>query len=189
MTEQAGLYIDPRKAETLGDKARHFIIREPGTDRHTFKVFGIFQQLTETLAMLGLNIDQLSQVIDQRVHVLLDLGGCDFQRIGRVIARQDYAIAVHDQTTVGHDRHHIDTIFICQQHIIIMFDDLQPDKARNQQRKTEKNKDADKNQAHTEEVNLTFRVLEFIHHDSGRFQADSDWTCVIFVDGATLRRE
>jgi hypothetical protein len=83
------------------------------------KFFDSSSRRLEALAVLRLDLDQLGQLVDHRVEAGLQLGRRDLERVGRIVARQDHAVAVDDQAAVGHDRHDRDAVVLGQRHVVV----------------------------------------------------------------------
>ncbi len=58
LAKQPRLDFDAGKAIAIGDERRHFLVGQPGADRQRFEVAAFVQQLPETLAILGLDVDE-----------------------------------------------------------------------------------------------------------------------------------
>ena len=104
LTEQARLDVDAGEAVAVGDEFGHLLVRQAGADRQRLEIAAFFEQLLEALSVLGLDVDDAGQAVDQLVQVAT-LGGRDFQRVGGVVARQHKSVAIKDQAPVGHDGH------------------------------------------------------------------------------------
>jgi hypothetical protein len=128
------------------------------------KPLRFLQQLLETLAVLELDRHQLGQLVDGFVQ-RGQLGRRDLQREGRVVARQDHAVAVQDQAAIGHDRHHRDAVLFRLHREVLVLDDLQPDKARQQQREADEHHPAQRGDAGAELPQLLFGILD-LHYAS-----------------------
>jgi hypothetical protein len=63
---------------------------------------------------------------------VLDLARGDFQGEGGVVVRQRHTVAIQNQPAIGHDRHDRDTILLGQGLIMVMLENLQVSKARQQ---------------------------------------------------------
>ena len=105
VAEKAGLDFDARKAIALRCETRHFFIAQAGANRHRIETARVFSQALEAAAVAWRDVDHLGQAIDRRVDID-GLGRRDLQRVGRVVRRQDDAVAVQDEAAVRHHRHH-----------------------------------------------------------------------------------
>jgi hypothetical protein len=83
-------------------------------------------QLAKAPPVPRLDIDHLGQLIDR----LLQIHGArrrDFQGVGRVVGGQHHAIAIQDQSPVGHDGHDGRAVAFGLLVQIVMAHDLQID--------------------------------------------------------------
>ena len=139
LTEQTGLNVDPRKAIALRREYGDFFIAQAGADRHAFKVLRLIEQLAETAPVLGLNLDQGTELIHEIIKTAGNLGGRDLQGIGRIVARQHDAVTVQNQAAIRRDRHHRNTVFLSLGRVGVITDHLQPNKTRHQHAETKQN--------------------------------------------------
>ena len=126
LTKQTRLNIDSGKAVTLRGKTGDFFVREAGTDWQTFEGFRFFHQATEALAVLGLNVHQLRQFINHDIELTIDFGGCNLQRVRRIVTGQNNTVTIDNQTAIGNGRHHRDAVALCALRILAMAHRLQP---------------------------------------------------------------
>ena len=163
LAEQARLDVDAGKAEALRGEPGDLVVRQPGADRQAFEVLGLLQLAPEAPFVPGLDIDDTLQRIDHLVEVAANLGRRDFQRIGREIARQDDAVAVHDQAAVGDYRHDRNAVVLGLGGVMVVLVSLQPDEARDQQAEENQDEHAGHRKPQPEVMQFPFSVLEFSH--------------------------
>ena len=122
----------PWRQKGLG-RARHGSIRSPqwagGGVAHGPKPRDYSQRTPKKMKRLALRSALSARAADDRIKVV-DVAGCDFKRIRRVVAGECDAIPVDDDTTLRHDRHDIHAVFLSQQLIVIVLKNLQIEKPR-----------------------------------------------------------
>ena len=136
VTEQPRLDVDAREAIALGCEARHFGVAQLGADRERLEAAALFHQAFQATPVARRDVHDLGQGVDGRFQ-LGHLGGCDLERIGRVITCQNDAVSILDQAAVGHDRDDADAIRLTAFEQTVMLPDLQIDQPQRQQGQTE----------------------------------------------------
>ena len=160
LAKQARLDLHAGKTIAMGDELRHFLVRQPRPDRQRLEVAAFLQQLLEALAILGLDVDDRCQPVDDLIQIA-GLRRRDFQRVGRVVARQHHAITVEDQAPVGHDGHQGDAVVLGAGLVVVVLHDLQPDETDEQQDKTEQHETTRYGQPLAEAFKFFLGILEF----------------------------
>ena len=160
LAKQPGLDFNPLEAPAVGREARHLLVAEPGANRQRVEGLRFAQQFLEALAVLRLHLDEFGQFVDGVVEVA-DLRRGDLQRIGRIVACQHHAIAIDDQSAVGHDRQDRYAIVLGQRLVFVVARDLQVDEARQQHREADQHHARGETQAHVKGMDLGFRVFQF----------------------------
>ena len=179
LAEQARLDLDARKTKALGDETRHLLVCQARADGQRFEVLAFVEQLAEALVVLWLDVDEGGQFADH-VFQVGHLARGDFQRIGGIIVRQHHAIAVGNDAAIGHSGHDGDAVVLGPRLEMLVLDHLQPEKAGEEQEKSEQHEAARHGQAPLEAVELLFRISELglPHHQIGRFSSFSTgWYC------------
>ncbi len=171
LAKQARLHFNAGKTEALRGEARHFVIGQARAQRDAGKAARLFQQALEAAPVARLDLHQLGQFVDHRFHVRLQLRWRQFERVGRIVTRQDHAVAVDDQAAVGHDRHQRDAVVLGLGRVLVVVQHLQPHDARDQEAKANEDQGDQHRQAHPELVDLAIAVFEFGHALMGRFRS------------------
>ena len=135
LAEQARLDLHALVAEAVHREARHLLVGEPGADRHAFGIARLDHHLLEAGAVARRDLDQLGQLVDGALdapHPARE----DLERVARVVARDDDAVAVDDQAAVGRDRHDRDAVVLGLRGVDVVLDHLQEDEARDRAGRT-----------------------------------------------------
>jgi len=162
LAKEPGPDLDTGKAVALGGEDRHFGVGQTGADRHRLEILGLVEQALEALAVLGLDVDQLGQSVDRRVEVSGQRGR-DFQRIRRVVARQNDAVAVGDHPAVGNDGDERDAVVFGAGAVEVVLQDLQPDEAPDQRAEGEEHDERGNPEPETEAVEVALGVVKVAH--------------------------
>ena len=152
LAEQTSLDINAGEAIALRGKARDFFISEAGANRQALEGLGFFEQATEALAVARLDVDQLRELVDHGVDRARDFRRRDFQRVRGEVAREDHAITVNDQATIGHRRHHRDAVAFGALEILAVAHGLQPEEAQHEQAEADEDHEAGHGQAQPEQL-------------------------------------
>jgi hypothetical protein len=151
LAEQTRLDIHAGKAIAMRDEAGDLFIRKTGADRQGLEVLAFLQQLLEALAITRLDVDYFGELVDGGVEVG-HLARRDLQRIGRVVARQQYAVAIQDKAAIGRDWYQRDAIFFRAGLIVAVLNDLQPNEAHQQNAEKDQHEAAGKAQPAAETI-------------------------------------
>ena len=160
VAKQARLDLHARKAKALRGKTRHLGIGQAVANGQGLEVFGLAHQLLETAPVARADLYQLGQGVDgglQRPR----FGGRDLQRVGRIVARQHDAIAVFDQTPVGHDGHDGGAVALGLGAQIVVAPDLQVHQAAQQQKKARQHQHGEHKDAGPKPGQVRFYVAQF----------------------------
>jgi len=83
-------------------------------------------------------LDQLAH-LGQRGFQIKDMRPCDFQRVGRIVFRQNAVFAVQDQSAIGGNRHQRNAIAFGASGVVIVLRNLQIKSARQQRGRQQRN--------------------------------------------------
>ena len=161
--EQSCAHVHARKTEALGDETRDLLVTELGADRQRFEALALLLQAPEAAAVARRDLDHQVQAVDHRVELTDHFGRRELQRVSRVVGGQHHAIAVDDQTAVGHHWHHGNTVGFGLQREFLMAKDLQPDQSAHQQGEAEQHKQRRSDQPGVETFQFALKVLQLSH--------------------------
>jgi len=163
LAEQPRAHVDAGKAEALRGEARDFVVGEPRADRQAFEVLRVFLQLLEAAAVARVDRDDLRQLVDRVLERVVELRRRDLERVGRVVLREDHAVAVGDDPAVRHDRRDGDAVFLGLQRIFAVLHQLQIEEAAREQPEADEHEHARRRDAQAELRELLLGVVEFGH--------------------------
>ena len=153
LTEQARLDFNAGEKITIGRETGDFLVIQPGADGQAFKRLAFFEQLAETASVLGQNFNKLTKILDRDIQIL-HLGWRDFECERRVIACQHRAVSIKDDTPIGRDRHQRDSVVFGARSVVVVLDDLQKNKATDQQGKAQHHDASRNDDARAETIKL-----------------------------------
>ena len=162
VAEQPGAQFDAWEAEAVRGKARDILVRQAGADRYRVEALGVLEQLLETTAVARLDVHHLRQFVDRLLEVL-DLGWRDLQRVRGVIAGDDRAVAILDQSAIRRDRQDGNAVRFRLFPIRLVPDNLQPRQARHQNCERAQHERAGHEHARAEVTDFAFRVSHRAH--------------------------
>ena len=163
LAEQPGAYVDAGEAETLGNEAGDFLVAQLGADRQRVETLAVFHQALEAAAVARRDLDHLGQRVDGGVERAGQARGRDLQGVGRVVRGQHDAVAVDDQTAIGHHRQDGDAVGLGLGRQLVMLDHLQEYQPRRQQAEADQHEHGRGQQATPEMPEFAFDVLQLGH--------------------------
>jgi len=134
LPEQACVQINARESISVRGKARDFLVREPHSYWQAVEALAFLQEPLESPPIPGRDVDKCTQFANQRVQVC-DPAWCDFERIGRIVVRENDTISIEDDAAVGRNRHDRNTVGLGEALVVLLHDDLEIVKARKQEEK------------------------------------------------------
>ena len=159
VAEQARLDVEARKTIAIHRKTRDLFIGKAGADRQRFKILALLEQALEAAAVARLNFDNHGQIIERFVEIA-DPRRHDLERIGRIIGGQYFTVAIENQSAVGYDRQHRNTIGFCERVKVLALDDLQIHHASGEDGEGEDDAKAGEQCACAEHSKLRFTILD-----------------------------
>ena len=157
LAEEPPLDLHALEAEAVGGELRHFLVREAVLDRQAFGVACFLQELAEAHALAIRDVDVFADFVDRALDVPHALRK-DLERVAEVVARDDHAVAVDHQASVGRDRHHRDAVVLGLRAIHIVLQHLQVEEARREERERHQHGDAGDADAHLELLQLLLGI-------------------------------
>ena len=146
---QARVDLYARKLVTPGRQPRNFFIAQTVAQGNGLIVLAVLPQTVEAPAIGLTDGDDGGQRINRGRKVGNILGN-QLQRIGRIIAGQHHAIAIHDRAAAGRHRHQRRTVAFSLRHIRLAAQHLQNHPAPCQQGKTKQHQGRQGQQAQPE---------------------------------------
>src|SRR5205823_2255400 len=93
LPEKSGTYVDPWKAVAVSSKSRDLLVGQTGSDRQAFETLAFLEQLFEAAAVARCDLDEPGNFLDHAIQIF-NFAWRDFERVGRVVVREDNTIAV-----------------------------------------------------------------------------------------------
>ena len=162
VAEQARAQFDTREPEAIGGEARDVLVGQAGADRNRVEALGFLEQLLEATAVARLDVHHLRQFVDRLLEVL-DLGRGDLQRVRRVVAGDDRAVAVLDQPAVGRNRQNRDPVRLGLFAVGLVPGDLQPREARHEDCEGRQHEGAGHQHTRAEVLDFAFGIPHCSH--------------------------
>ena len=162
IAKQPGLDVHARKAKTLRGKAGHLLVAELGAYGQRLKTLEFLAHALEAAPIARVDLHHLAQAVNGRLQVG-HLGRCDLQRVGRIIGGQHHAVAVGDESSVGHHRHDGRAVVLGLLFKMCVPDDLQVHQARQQQAKAQQNHQSDHQHTAAKMRQLRLDVAQHSH--------------------------
>ena len=143
VAKQACLDFDAGESEALCGEARHFRVVQSGADGYGLKALGFFHEFFEAPFVPGADVQHARQLFDRAFHADHGFGRCYFQRIGRVVGRQNDAVAIGNEATVRNDGNDGRAVALGLCFQVIVAPNLQVQQTQQQQGKAHKDQPAD----------------------------------------------
>src|SRR5262249_9412908 len=117
----------------------------------------------EAAAIARIDGDDGRKLLDDALKRAIELRRRDLERVGRVVASENDAVAVGDETAARHDRCDRDAILLGLQRILAVMPHLQKEKAQYQKAEADEHEDPRTRHADAEVPKLLLGILEFGH--------------------------
>ena len=160
--KQPRLDVHAGVPKTLRCKPGNLFIRQACANRQRLKVFGFFTQPLEAFFIARLDINQFFK-LGNRVVNTDDVGRHDLQGVGRIIGRQNHAVAVQNQPAVWHDGHDGRAVAFSLFVKVCVAVHLQIHQPCRQQRKSAQHHQHSHQHPHAKARQVGFNVSKFSH--------------------------
>src|SRR3989475_11988981 len=122
-----------------------------------FRSLAFIPQALEAPAVPGLDVDDGRELVDRALEIR-DLAERELQRIRGVVAGEHHAVAVEDEPAVGLNRHDRNAVVLGLGVVILVLDDLQVEKAPEQDRERGEHDESGDSQAQLEVIQVPLGV-------------------------------
>ena len=171
VAKQPRLDFHTGKAVALRGKSRHLFVGQAVANGHRLKALGFIHLFFKAASVARLNLYHRAQLLNHIFQRLHDFGGRDLQGVGRVVGRQNDAVAIHDDATVrddGHDGRAVVFGFFVE---LVVANHLQIKQAQSQHQKRTQDGKRHHHGAASETPQIALNVANHTH--SGRVSSGS----------------
>ncbi len=162
LAEQPRLDLDPGEAIAVDREPRDFLVGQPRAQRHALEILRFVEELAETLAVAGSDLDQRRQLLD-RILEVLHLRWRHLERVRGVALREHDPVAIGDHAAVRHDRHQRDPVALGERRVVALHRDLQIEEAAEQHHERNDHDRARQRQPAAEQKQLALAILQLGH--------------------------
>ena len=151
--------VDPGETVSIDRESGDLVVVEPQAQRDLLETGSPGQDRQELLFVRFGDLDDLAQLADQHVDVFHQLGN-HLDTVGRQVLRQDFTVAVEDESSRRWDRDDLDAVVLRQRGEVLVLENLQmgesPDECEREQPDDDRRGDG----ARRRQVRLAGEILD-----------------------------